>query len=44
VVRLEGNKAAEGKQILKKSGLKLTAATSLDEAAKLIVAATKGTK
>jgi succinyl-CoA synthetase beta subunit len=41
VVRLEGNKAEEGKQILSKSGLKLSAASSLDEAAKLIVAAVK---
>jgi len=41
VVRLEGNKSAEGKQILKKSGLKLSAAASLEEAAQLIVAAVK---
>ena len=41
VVRLEGNKSAEGKQILSKSGLKLSAAASLEEAAKLIVAAVK---
>ena len=41
VVRLEGNKAAEGKQILSKSGLKLSAASSLDEAAQLIVAAVR---
>jgi succinyl-CoA synthetase beta subunit len=41
VVRLEGNKSKEGKDILKKSGLKLSAATSLDEAAKLIVSAVK---
>ena len=41
VVRLEGNKAEEGKQILSKSGLKLTAASSLDEAARLIVSAVK---
>ena len=41
VVRLEGNKSAEGKKILKKSGLKLSAAASLEEAAQLIVAAVR---
>ncbi len=37
VVRLEGNKSEEGKQMLAKSKLPLKAASSLDEAAKLIV-------
>lgn len=39
VVRLEGNKAQEAKELLSKSKLRLTPATSLSEAAKLIVAA-----
>jgi succinyl-CoA synthetase beta subunit len=44
VVRLEGNKSAEGKEILKKSKLPLQAATTLDEAAKMIVAAVRKAK
>jgi len=39
VVRLEGTKAEEGKQILSKSKLSILAATSLSEAARLIVEA-----
>lgn len=39
VVRLEGNKSAEGKEMLSKSKLPLQAASSLSEAAELIVKA-----
>ena len=38
VVRLEGTNVAEGKKLLSESGLKLTAADSLNDAAKKIVA------
>ena len=41
VVRLEGNKSEEGKQLLSQSELPLQAATSLSEAAQMIVAAVK---
>jgi succinyl-CoA synthetase beta subunit len=41
VVRLEGNKSEEGKQMLSKSKLPLQAATSLSEAAQMIVDAIK---
>jgi succinyl-CoA synthetase beta subunit len=41
VVRLEGNKAEEAKQILAKSKLRLTPADGLAEAAELIVKAVK---
>jgi len=44
VVRLEGNKSAEGKELLKKSKLPLQAATTIDEAARLIVAALRNKK
>ena len=37
VVRLEGTKAKEGKEILKKSGLQINSAESLEEAAKKVV-------
>ena len=37
VVRLEGTKAQEGKEILNRSGLNVTAAADLDDAAKKIV-------
>ncbi|MBC6428376.1 MAG: ADP-forming succinate--CoA ligase subunit beta [Cellvibrionales bacterium] len=37
VVRLEGTNADQGKQVLAKSGLNIQAATSLTEAAKLVV-------
>jgi succinyl-CoA synthetase beta subunit len=37
VVRLEGNNAAAGKQTLAASGLKLTTATSMADAAEKIV-------
>ena len=39
VVRLEGNNAAKGRQVLQRSGLQLTAAASLAEAAEKAVAA-----
>lgn len=42
VVRLEGNKAEEGKQILLSSKLAITPASGLAEAAQLIVNAVKG--
>ncbi|BDA86809.1 succinate--CoA ligase [ADP-forming] subunit beta [Aureimonas sp. SA4125] len=42
VVRLEGTNVAEGKKILNESGLAITAADDLDDAAKKIVAAVKG--
>jgi succinyl-CoA synthetase beta subunit len=44
VVRLEGTNVERGRQILEQSGLALTAAKSLDEAAKLAVAAARGAK
>ena len=44
VVRLEGNKSAEGKEILRKSKLPLQAATTIDEAARLIVDAVRKAK
>jgi succinyl-CoA synthetase beta subunit len=43
VVRLEGTNVAQGKDILSKSGLKITAADDLGDAAKKVVAAAKGT-
>ncbi len=42
VVRLEGTKVAEGKDIINKSGLNVIAADDLDDAAQKIVAAVKG--
>ncbi len=42
VVRLQGTNAAEARQALAASGLKLTVAESLDEAARAVVAAAKG--
>jgi succinyl-CoA synthetase beta subunit len=39
VVRLEGTNAAEGKKILAESGLRITAATGMKEAAQKAVAA-----
>ena len=39
VVRLEGNKAEEGRQVLVDSGLNIIAATSLSDAAQKVVAA-----
>jgi succinyl-CoA synthetase beta subunit len=42
VVRLEGNKAAEAKEMLEKSKLPLTAAGSLSDAARLIADAVRG--
>jgi len=42
VVRLEGNRAAEGAAMLAASGLNTIPAPSLDEAAKLVVAAAEG--
>jgi succinyl-CoA synthetase beta subunit len=41
VVRLEGNNAERGQQILNDSGLAITAAAGLDEATRAIVAAVK---
>ncbi len=41
VVRLEGNNAERGQQILNDSGLAITAASGLDEATRAIVAAVK---
>ncbi len=42
VVRLEGNNAARGRELLNQSGLKLMAATGLTEAAEKAVAAARG--
>lgn len=42
VVRLEGTNAKEGREILDKSGLKLTSAADFKEAAEKVVAALKG--
>lgn len=42
VVRLEGNRAAQGAELLAASGLNALAASSLDEAARLAVAAAEG--
>ncbi|MEZ5894162.1 MAG: ADP-forming succinate--CoA ligase subunit beta [Parvularculaceae bacterium] len=42
VVRLEGTNVEKGKEILAKSGLKITPADDLDDAARKIVAAVKG--
>ncbi|MDH5181215.1 MAG: ADP-forming succinate--CoA ligase subunit beta [Gammaproteobacteria bacterium] len=42
VVRLEGNNAARGSQLLKESGLKIIAANGLTDAAEKVVAAAKG--
>lgn len=44
VVRLEGTNADKGKEILNKSGLKITAADGMDDAAKKVVAAVGGSK
>jgi len=43
VVRLEGTNVNEGKDILAKSNLNVTAADDLDDAAQKIVKAVKGT-
>jgi succinyl-CoA synthetase beta subunit len=42
VVRLEGNNAELGREVLKASGLNIIAATSLSDAAEKVVAATGG--
>ncbi len=42
VVRLQGTNADEGRRILAESGLALTPAVTLDEAARAVVAAVKG--
>jgi succinyl-CoA synthetase beta subunit len=42
VVRLEGNNAEVGREVLKASGLNIIAATSLSDAAKKVVAAAGG--
>jgi succinyl-CoA synthetase beta subunit len=42
VVRLEGNSAELGRDVLKKSGLNIIAATSLSDAAEKVVAAAGG--
>jgi succinyl-CoA synthetase beta subunit len=39
VVRLEGTNVAEGKAIIQNSGLAITSANDLDDAAKKVVAA-----
>jgi succinyl-CoA synthetase beta subunit len=44
VVRLEGTNVNEGKDILAKSNLNVTAADDLDDAAQKIVKAVKGAK
>ncbi|MEJ8569884.1 ADP-forming succinate--CoA ligase subunit beta [Microbaculum marinum] len=44
VVRLEGTKVAEGKKILNESGLDVTSADDLDDAAQKIVNAVKGAR
>jgi succinyl-CoA synthetase beta subunit len=41
VVRLEGTEVEEGKKILRESGVKLTTADDLTDAAKKVVAAVK---
>jgi succinyl-CoA synthetase beta subunit len=41
VVRLEGTNVDKGREMLKASGLKITAATSLTEAAQRVVASVK---
>jgi succinyl-CoA synthetase beta subunit len=43
VVRLEGTNVQQGRKILEESGLSLTSANSLSDAAKLAVAAVQGT-
>jgi len=42
VVRLEGNNAAKGREVLERSGLNIIAATSLSDAAEKVVAAAGG--
>jgi len=42
VVRLEGTKSAEGRELLAKSGMAITPAEDLSEAATAVVAAAKG--
>ena len=42
VVRLEGTKVEEGKQIIRESGLNVIAADDLEDAARKIVKAVKG--
>lgn len=42
VVRLEGNRAEEARELFKKSGLNIIAATGLTDAAQRIVNAVKG--
>jgi succinyl-CoA synthetase beta subunit len=42
VVRLQGTKAVEGREILAKSDLNITPAETLKEAGELVVAAVKG--
>jgi len=42
VVRLEGTNVKQGKKILDESGLDITSADDLDDAAQKIVAAVKG--
>jgi succinyl-CoA synthetase beta subunit len=44
VVRLEGTNVEQGKEILAKSGLKITSANDLADAAQKITAAVKGKK
>jgi succinyl-CoA synthetase beta subunit len=44
IVRMEGTNVEQGRKLLKESGLGITIAASLDEAAKLAVAAAKGRK
>ncbi|MBL4821402.1 MAG: ADP-forming succinate--CoA ligase subunit beta [Gammaproteobacteria bacterium] len=44
VVRLEGNKAEEGRQVLKSSGLNIITASSLSDAAEKVVASAGGAK
>jgi succinyl-CoA synthetase beta subunit len=41
VVRIEGTNAAQGRELLAKSGLALTAASDLTDAAKKVVAAAR---
>lgn len=44
VVRLEGNNAAKGRELLNNSGLKIIAAEGLDQAAQKVVASIKGAR
>jgi succinyl-CoA synthetase beta subunit len=44
VVRLEGTEVTQGREILKKSGLKIESATDMADAARRVVAAAGGAR